>query len=218
MWRFDGVDAVLTKVLLCVCAYVCVCACGLGSHVQETDLSAAYFAVPKITRWMVSAAFGLTVISNLGFLPFLAPFNLILNYYLVLHKFQIWRLVTSVFFFGKLGFPFVINMIFMYRYSLQLETGLFDGRRADFVFMLLFQTAILWIVAFFMQLVVLGPCLCVAMIYVWSQVNRDQIVTFWFGLRFKAMYFPWVRLFPPLPPRARSPRCGRSDRVLACSA
>lgn len=37
---------------------------------------------------------------------------------------QIWRLVTAVAFFGKLGFPFLINMYFMYSYSLRLETGL----------------------------------------------------------------------------------------------
>ncbi|OON15461.1 derlin-1 domain protein [Opisthorchis viverrini] len=29
-------------------------------------------------------------------------------------------------------------------------------------------------------------------IYIWSQMNRDVIVQFWFGMQFKAMYFPWV--------------------------
>ncbi|PIK50878.1 putative derlin-1 [Apostichopus japonicus] len=29
-------------------------------------------------------------------------------------------------------------------------------------------------------------------LYVWCQLNRDVIVSFWFGTRFKAMYLPWV--------------------------
>ncbi|XP_065913744.1 derlin-1-like [Dysidea avara] len=28
--------------------------------------------------------------------------------------------------------------------------------------------------------------------YVWCQLNADVIVSFWFGMRFKAMYLPWV--------------------------
>jgi Derlin-1 len=29
---------------------------------------------------------------------------------------------------------------------------------------------------------------------VWCQLNRETIVSFWFGTRFKAMYLPWVLL------------------------
>jgi Derlin-1 len=31
-----------------------------------------------------------------------------------------------------------------------------------------------------------------SVLYVWCQLNREMIVTFWFGSRFKAMYLPWV--------------------------
>ncbi|CAG8446651.1 11156_t:CDS:2 [Ambispora gerdemannii] len=33
-----------------------------------------------------------------------------------------------------------------------------------------------------------------SIIYLWSQYNRDKIVTFMFGLTFKAAYFPFVLL------------------------
>lgn len=33
-----------------------------------------------------------------------------------------------------------------------------------------------------------------SVLYVWCQLNRDTIVNFWFGTRFKAMYLPWVLL------------------------
>jgi Derlin-1 len=33
-----------------------------------------------------------------------------------------------------------------------------------------------------------------SVLYVWCQLNREVIVSFWFGTRFKAMYLPWVLL------------------------
>lgn len=33
-----------------------------------------------------------------------------------------------------------------------------------------------------------------SVLYVWCQLNKEVIVTFWFGTRFKAMYLPWVLL------------------------
>lgn len=33
-----------------------------------------------------------------------------------------------------------------------------------------------------------------SVLYVWCQLNKDVIVNFWFGSRFKAMYLPWVLL------------------------
>ncbi|MGH0126810.1 UNVERIFIED_CONTAM: hypothetical protein FKN15_024011 [Acipenser sinensis] len=36
--------------------------------------------------------------------------------------------------------------------------------------------------------------LIMSVLYVWAQLNRDTIVSFWFGTRFKACYLPWVIL------------------------
>ena len=33
-----------------------------------------------------------------------------------------------------------------------------------------------------------------SVIYVWSQVNKDYIVQFWFGIQIKAIYLPWMLL------------------------
>ncbi|KAH7947404.1 hypothetical protein HPB52_011652 [Rhipicephalus sanguineus] len=33
-----------------------------------------------------------------------------------------------------------------------------------------------------------------SVLYVWCQLNKDVIVTFWFGTQFKAIYLPWVLL------------------------
>lgn len=31
-----------------------------------------------------------------------------------------------------------------------------------------------------------------SVVYVWCRLNPDEIVDFWFGLQFKAIYLPWV--------------------------
>lgn len=33
-----------------------------------------------------------------------------------------------------------------------------------------------------------------SVLHVWCQLNKETIVTFWFGSRFKAVYLPWVLL------------------------
>nr|XP_019938049.1 PREDICTED: derlin-2 isoform X2 [Paralichthys olivaceus] len=50
----------------------------------------------------------------------------------------VWRIITNFLFFGPVGFNFLFNMIFLYRYCRMLEEGSFRGRTADFVFMFLF--------------------------------------------------------------------------------
>lgn len=31
-----------------------------------------------------------------------------------------------------------------------------------------------------------------SVLYIWCQLNKDQIVQFWFGSQFRAMYLPWI--------------------------
>jgi derlin-1 len=38
----------------------------------------------------------------------------------------------------------------------------------------------------------LMDAMVMSVMYVWCQLNRDVIVSLWFGSRFKAMYLPWA--------------------------
>ncbi len=54
---------------------------------------------------------------------------------------QIWRPFTAAFYYPltpQTGFHFLINLYFLYNYSLRLETGPYVGRPADYLFMQLF--------------------------------------------------------------------------------
>lgn len=64
---------------------------------------------------------------------------------------QIWRLATTFLFFGTIGFNFLFNMIFTYRYCRMLEEGSFRGRTADFFFMFVFGGALM-LVSFYIYL------------------------------------------------------------------
>ena len=31
-----------------------------------------------------------------------------------------------------------------------------------------------------------------SVMYIWCQLNKETMMSFWFGMQFKAMYMPWV--------------------------
>jgi hypothetical protein len=98
---------------------------------------------------------------------------------------QIWRLVTPYFFYGGLGFPFLINMLFLYQYSRLLEEETFTGKPAEYVWMLLVCAGVLMPVGLLWPFPVLSISLLLAIVYVWSNLNKERTVSFFFGLRFK---------------------------------
>lgn len=79
-------------------------------------------------------------------------------------------------------------------FGLFLFPGAFDGRPADYLFMLLFNWICIVITGLAMDMQLLMIPLIMSVLYVWAQLNRDMIVSFWFGTRFKACYLPWVIL------------------------
>jgi len=155
----------------------------------ETDIGAWYNNIPFFTKWWFTLTIVCTLGANFGVLP---GNQMVLIWAEVAYKFQIWRLLGCVFFMGKLGFPFLINCYFLYSYSLQLETGVFEGRPADYLFLLMFNWLCLVIIGFLVPLYLIGMPLVISVLYVWCQVNRDMVVQFWFGTQFKAMYLPWA--------------------------
>eukprot|EP00056_Hartaetosiga_gracilis_P008863 m.127390 g.127390 ORF g.127390 m.127390 type:complete len:248 (-) comp13008_c0_seq1:3014-3757(-) len=146
-------------------------------------------SVPPVTRVLFFGSAAVTLLANFGVIP---PSQLILNFPLVFNEFEIWRLFGSVFFFGKLGFPFLINLYFLYSYSKQLETGIFAQKTADYVYMILVIWLVLLLVGFLVPLMLIGLPLVFAIVHVWCHTNPNQILSFWFGTKFKAIYFPWV--------------------------
>lgn len=158
----------------------------------SNDIGDWYRGIPRITRYWFTAAV---------VVPLTAKFNiingmhLILDWHSLFDRFQIWRPFTSAVYYPitpMTGFHYLIMLYFLYSYSTRLETGIYEGRPADYVFMLAFTWFTTLLLALALEIRLMFDLLIFSVLYVWCQINRDQIVSFWFGTRFKAAYLPWV--------------------------
>jgi len=150
-----------------------------------------YMQMPPVTRAYTTAC----VLTTLAVqLDLVTAFQLYFNPDLIFYNLQVWRLVTNFLFFGTIGFNFLFNMIFTYRYCRMLEEGSFRGRTADFAFMFLFGGVLMTIVALFVNLVFLGQAFTIMLVYVWSRRNPYVHMNFFGLFQFQAPVLPWVLL------------------------
>lgn len=147
--------------------------------------------MPPVTRAYTTACVFTTMLVQLDFV---SPFTLYFNPILIFRNYQVWRLVTTFLFFGAMGFNFLFNMIFTYRYCRMLEEGSFRGRTADFVLMMVFGGVCMMVCALFCQLLFLGQAFTIMLVYVWARRNPFVRMNFFGLLNFQAPYLPWVLL------------------------
>uniref|UniRef100_A0A672QX94 Derlin n=1 Tax=Sinocyclocheilus grahami TaxID=75366 RepID=A0A672QX94_SINGR len=148
-----------------------------------------YLQIPVVTRAYTTACVLTTAAVQL---ELITPFQLYFNPDLILRNYQVWRLITNFLFFGPVGFNFLFNMIFLYRYCRMLEEGSFRGRTADFVVMFLFGGLLMTIFGTFVSLVFLGQAFTIMLVYIWSRRNPNVRMNFFGLLNFQAPFLPWV--------------------------
>lgn len=148
-----------------------------------------YFLIPFVTRTYTTMCLFTTIAVQLDIIT---PFQLYFNPNLIFNHYQLWRLVTNFLFFGPIGFNFLFNMIFIYRYCRWLEEGSFRNRTADFILMFLFGGTLMTIFALFINMVFLGQAFTIMLVYVWSRRNPYVSMSFFGLLTFQAPYLPWV--------------------------
>ncbi|XP_064612393.1 derlin-2-like [Liolophura sinensis] len=150
-----------------------------------------YMQMPPVTRAYTTAC----VLTTLSVqLDIITPFQLYFNPHLIFRQYEVWRLLTTFMYFGPIGFNFLFNIIFTYRYCRMLEEGSFRGRTADFVFMFLFGGLLMTLLALFVNLVFLGSAFTIMLVYVWSRRNPYVRMNFFGLMNFQAPYLPWVLL------------------------
>ncbi|KCV70394.1 hypothetical protein H696_02730 [Fonticula alba] len=147
-------------------------------------------SIPPVTRFFF---FGTLLLSALA--PMVLP-RRVLSLFLLesgaIMKLEIWRFITAALFYGGPSFALLSHLFMLYSYGRRLEETNFAGRRADYVFAITMLLAVISAVSFFFNLRITGSSLTQAIIYIWSQLNRDVIVTFFFGINFKAALLPWA--------------------------
>uniref|UniRef100_A0A8C6KJP0 Derlin n=1 Tax=Nothobranchius furzeri TaxID=105023 RepID=A0A8C6KJP0_NOTFU len=149
-------------------------------------LQQQYLQIPPVTRAYTTACVLTTA-------AVVRPTQPNLSFFSLSRKLSsVWRLITNFLFFGPVGFNFLFNMIFLYRYCRMLEEGSFRGRTADFVFMFLFGGLLMTIFGMFVSLVFLGQAFTIMLVYVWSRRNPNVRMNFFGLLNFQAPFLPWV--------------------------
>ena len=87
-----------------------------------------------------------------------------------------------------------MHLYFLHQNLSFLESSHFAARQGDLIMMLLFVVFGLDCLGLTLGLPVLTNAFSMAIIYIWSQTNPNQTVTFMFGLQFKASMLPFVML------------------------
>lgn len=157
-----------------------------------SDIADWYYKIPFFTRWWLTLTIAFSLAGRFGLVRM---YSMVLLYEPLMNNYEIWRPITAIFYYPitpMTGFRFLVNLYFLYSYSLRLESSDFSGRPADYFYMLIFNWICCVVVALLIQLPLLMDALILCVLYIWCQLHKDVIVNFWFGTRFKAMYLPWV--------------------------
>eukprot|EP00271_Cylindrocystis_brebissonii_P002551 TRINITY_DN13241_c0_g1_i1.p1 TRINITY_DN13241_c0_g1~~TRINITY_DN13241_c0_g1_i1.p1 ORF type:complete len:282 (-),score=47.44 TRINITY_DN13241_c0_g1_i1:757-1602(-) len=158
-----------------------------------------YSSLPVLVRTWGTACFGCAALASM---KVLSPALIYLDWPIVVQKFQFWRPLTNFLFLGKFSLPFAMNLLLLVRHGAQLESSTFQGRTADFVYMLFLGMASL--LALDGASVLLGvsagmPFLAVSLVfmlvYVWSREFPNANVSLMGMVTIQAFYLPWAYVF-----------------------
>ena len=140
---------------------------------------------PKITKILILSSFSTSLLIWTGLATNLYIY---LNFYLVIKKFQIWRLLTTFLYFGEFNLNLILHMYIFFRDSKILEKKVFHGSAADYLYFLLFCMLFLLFLSPFTQSIFLSSSLNFAMMYYWGRKSKMTNVEFMGVFTFRAPY------------------------------
>jgi len=155
----------------------------------DLDIGPWYWGMPVITRSYIT----MCCLTSLAItFKFITPFNLYLNFTLVLEEYQFWRLVTNFCYFDAFGVNFCFHMHFLYMYFRRLEEHYFHNRTGDFFFMILFGATIMIVAAYFLSIIFLSLPMLLYVLYVWCRRNPFEQLHILGLVPVAAPYIPYV--------------------------
>lgn len=163
------------------------------AHVGQGDSIQDWYAnMPFVTKLLVTSTVALAGLTAMNVVN---PHDVILNWDLVIKKFQIWRLFTAYVFAGSFSFNFLMHTVVLYENCRRYEANPFNtgagGNSADFLFMVLIGIILLGIVAHLFEVFILSVPLLYMIMYVWSRRDPDALINF-YGFKFQGLYLPWI--------------------------
>ena len=140
---------------------------------------------PKITKILVLSSFGISVLVWSGLINTL---DIYLNFYLIFHKYEIWRILTTFLYFGEFNLNLILHMFIFFRDSKILERKIFQGNSADYLYFILFCMIFLLLLSPITKTLFLSTSLNFAMMYYWGRKSKMTNVEFMGVFTFRAPY------------------------------
>lgn len=164
-----------------------------AAQVGDNDTFQDWFnGIPIVTKTLTLTTFMAGALATFGWI---SPVAMVLHFPSIKNNFEIWRLFTPFIFAGTFSFQFLIHMFVLYENCRRYETNPFNtgagGNSADFIYMILVSMAILIVVGYYFDLMVLSEALLYVVVYVWSRRDPEILVNI-FGVKFKSLYLPWA--------------------------
>jgi len=119
-----------------------------------------------------------------------APIQLYFSYKATFVNGQIWRLLTTFTYFGKMSLDLAFHLFFIMRYSRQLEENSFINKKADYLCLLMFNAVILLLLSSILTLPFLSSSLAFSLVYIWSRRNPSIRMSLFGLITITAPYLP----------------------------
>eukprot|EP01055_Gregarina_sp_Pseudo9_P000048 Gregarina_sp_Pseudo_9__47@NODE_1030_length_1956_cov_20_313511_g966_i0_p2_GENE_NODE_1030_length_1956_cov_20_313511_g966_i0NODE_1030_length_1956_cov_20_313511_g966_i0_p2_ORF_typecomplete_len221_score16_97DER1/PF04511_15/2_6e55Rhomboid/PF01694_22/5_1e02Rhomboid/PF01694_22/0_00076PqiA/PF04403_13/1_5e03PqiA/PF04403_13/0_11_NODE_1030_length_1956_cov_20_313511_g966_i077739 len=145
--------------------------------------------VPPVTRCILGAS---VILMALTSLDVITTFSLYFSLKRILFHREIWRIFTSVLYFGDLSFHFLWEFYMTLVYCGKLEEESYDLRKADFAWMLCCAIFLICIFASIMpRSLFLSGALISSLTYLWGRKNpHARMLIVFFSV--SAPYLPWA--------------------------
>ncbi|MES1921550.1 Derlin-2 [Bonamia ostreae] len=155
------------------------------------DVGSLFSDIPFFTKSYIFASISTTALCKLNYL---SPLKLYFHIERIKDG-QLWRLITSFFFFGsKLDLNLIFQLFFFCRYSSSLEEE-FIGRSSDFVYMLFVGWTMILLLGSFFSVIFLGSAFSFMLAYIWCRRNHDTRMNLMGLFNFPASYLPFLKFF-----------------------
>ena len=159
---------------------------------QGATLAEAVKAIPPVTRLMLFATILTGALTSFGMVN---PSNFLFVPSKIISDFELHRLVLPVVFAGRFEFSFAMHLYILYQNCKSYESNPFStgagGTSADFLWMVLIGTVLLWPIAYYFQIFVLSQPMLYMIMYVWSRRFPDEQRNMFGVFTLKVAYIPW---------------------------
>ncbi|KAI5187003.1 Derlin-2/3 [Nematocida homosporus] len=152
----------------------------------ETLLINQYRSIPIVSRLFFTISISLTLLT---YLDFISPYSLIYSW-AHLQKLEIWRALTTFFYWGPASLDVFIHQFFMLKYCVMLEEACSDP--SDFLYLLIVGMALIFGMGNILGMAKMSNALSTYIIYIWSKRNPLILVQYMGLFNLPAYYVPCI--------------------------